>query len=719
MEGSDSFLVTKDGVVMDIQSSPSLHSSTVFANALHTSASPVPSETETQTPTQGHSSTHSQAPTPNQSNSPTSASTQTVCPVCQVPVSTQTQWIEIGTLKPRFIRALKKKYPLRAFPPTHRICTRDLYQLMQARIDALLEEDQQQLSKLQSSAMKHLGEHEHHELNWQRQFEHGWTFGERCADMVAQFGGSWRFIWSLLGFLFAWGTTNVLLGQSFSTGTPWDPYPFTLLNLFLSTLAALQGPIIMMSQNRQTQLDRAQNDYVSKIILRSEHQVRHVNVKLDHLLSEQWRRLLEIQQTQVDLLQMMQLRDHGSQYPTQPGANGGEGESARSSHVFQQVPVKEGSMSEMDLSIFLNPNATPSNAFGMSRRDSTALAAPSSMSNLPVPAMQSEFHWSVETHPDDHVRMLLALHFGLDETTSPYAVDDLLFAHWHTDGDNFIGFIQNVTVEVKNSSPVVRRVVYDLTFNDPSASLDDVFAGEGTVELRNDMDVKCMDLDGRYLRIEIHHKNQASSVYPNGDLPPRYKSTFHLKREDKITDFWRAKLVKLNLTYSPPHQVAVLSLARGQICERMRVDFFPENTVNHAKVYMRRLDLSSLVPQGTNKDGADNEMLSYMKEVVGPRPLSKNWIPVAHALWPENSVPGSNLVADMGGSNNNNKSNALVGTGGVGSGDDAIVAGGGEDGEMLMEAGLVTVEFKERLVGPAVYVFLCDETRVSFRGVVV
>ncbi|KAJ3068711.1 hypothetical protein HDU98_008153 [Podochytrium sp. JEL0797] len=637
------------------------------------------------------------------SSSPTPGDTcQTDCAICDAPLPQpfETQTVEVGTLKPRFLRELKKMFPLRQFPANARVCTKDLAMLLQTRIESLLDTDQRELGKLQNDAMKNLGEYEQTEQNWQKQFEMGWTIGEKMADGVARFGGSWKFIGALVSFLMTWCLTNVLLGQEFSKASPWDPYPFILLNLFLSMIAALQAPVIMMSQNRQAQLDKLQNDYIAKIILRSENQCRHVNAKLDHLLNDQWRRLLEIQQIQTDLLQMMQYRRNGGMKP----------EDLTTEESRQTNTATGQSAADIDTSLFTNPNTTPLNPFGIMRGESFSVITPTAISRLPLSAMAAkpvEVHWSVETHPDDHVRCLLAQYFGLEEKETPYD-SHFVFEHWHTDGDNFMGIVKDVKVEVKHSSPVVRRVVYDLVFNDPSATLDDVLSGEGTVELRNDMDAKCMELDGRYLRVEIHHKGQNPSVFPNGDLPPRYKSTFVNKREDRITEFWKAKLIKVNFTYSPPHQVAVLSLAEGQRCERMRVDFFPNNTVNHAKVFMRRLDPSILSSEG------DVGMISFMKEVVGSRPLDKAWIPVAHALWPENSVPGSNLAADPNGT-----SGGVVGTGGFGSGDDAIVSGGGEDGEMLMESGLVTVMFKEVLVGPAVYVFLCDETRVAFRGVIV
>ena len=124
------------------------------------------------------------------------------------------------------------------------------------------------------------------------------THGEKMADKVASFGGSWTFI-SIFGiFLLVWMIINavLLVNKSF------DPYPFILLNLILSCLAAIQAPIIMMSQNRQEQKDRerAKNDYM--INLKSEMEIRLLHEKMDHLIINQQEKLMEIQQIQVDMM---------------------------------------------------------------------------------------------------------------------------------------------------------------------------------------------------------------------------------------------------------------------------------------------------------------------------------------------------------------------------------------------------------------------------------
>ncbi|HZI52361.1 MAG TPA: DUF1003 domain-containing protein [Chitinophagaceae bacterium] len=122
-------------------------------------------------------------------------------------------------------------------------------------------------------------------------------FSGRIADKVASFGGSWKFIVVFLFIMFAWITANIY----WLTG-PFDPYPFILLNLVLSTIAALQAPVIMMSQNRKEEKDRqrAINDYL--INLKSEVEIRHMHEKVDLLIAEQMKTLFDIQREQVNIM---------------------------------------------------------------------------------------------------------------------------------------------------------------------------------------------------------------------------------------------------------------------------------------------------------------------------------------------------------------------------------------------------------------------------------
>jgi uncharacterized membrane protein len=129
--------------------------------------------------------------------------------------------------------------------------------------------------------------------------EKGFTVGQKIADKVASFGGSWKFIILFGLFIFIWICINIFWAANKS----FDPYPFILLNLILSCLAALQAPVIMMSQNRQEEKDRerAKKDYM--INLKSELEIRILHEKIDHLIMHQQQELLEIQKVQIDLMQ--------------------------------------------------------------------------------------------------------------------------------------------------------------------------------------------------------------------------------------------------------------------------------------------------------------------------------------------------------------------------------------------------------------------------------
>lgn len=125
------------------------------------------------------------------------------------------------------------------------------------------------------------------------------SMGQRLADKVATFGGSWRFIILFSVIIFVWITANIVL----LANKGFDPYPFILLNLILSCLAALQAPVIMMSQNRQEEKDRerAKQDYM--VNLKAELEIRTLHEKLDHLIIHQQQELLNIQQVQVEMLE--------------------------------------------------------------------------------------------------------------------------------------------------------------------------------------------------------------------------------------------------------------------------------------------------------------------------------------------------------------------------------------------------------------------------------
>jgi uncharacterized membrane protein len=124
------------------------------------------------------------------------------------------------------------------------------------------------------------------------------TFGERLSDKIAEFGGSWAFIISFFSFILLWIAVNLFLLST----RAYDPYPFILLNLILSCLAAIQAPIIMMSQNRQEQKDRLRAEHDYQVNLKAELEIKLLHEKMDHLIVHQHHRLLEIQELQAGYL---------------------------------------------------------------------------------------------------------------------------------------------------------------------------------------------------------------------------------------------------------------------------------------------------------------------------------------------------------------------------------------------------------------------------------
>ena len=168
-------------------------------------------------------------------------------------------------------------------------------------IQQLLEEEHGELSKLDIEVLKSIANADTLAKNINEELTETLSYGQKIADRVASFGGSWRFIISFGIILFIW----ILFNSIALAYQPFDPYPFILLNLVLSCIAALQAPVIMMSQNRQEEKDRlrAQNDYM--VNLKAELEIRQLHEKIDHLLIQQGHRFMEIQQIQIDLMEQI------------------------------------------------------------------------------------------------------------------------------------------------------------------------------------------------------------------------------------------------------------------------------------------------------------------------------------------------------------------------------------------------------------------------------
>lgn len=161
------------------------------------------------------------------------------------------------------------------------VCNSDYQSYQIKHLKQLLKEERGKISGLEQQVIDSFKSQELLTEDTNKSLEESLTFGERVADKVSSFGGSWKFILLFFSFMLGWMFLNtyVLLQDQF------DPYPYILLNLTLSCLAAVQAPIIMMSQNRRAERDhiQAENDY--KVNLKAELQIRHLNMKLDRFIN--------------------------------------------------------------------------------------------------------------------------------------------------------------------------------------------------------------------------------------------------------------------------------------------------------------------------------------------------------------------------------------------------------------------------------------------------
>ena len=219
-----------------------------------------------------------------------------ICQVCKKPKSPNSGMIA-ELIRPSLLEFIKKRLP--DLDSKGFICFDDLGEFRKDYIKEVLEDEIGELSALDNEVVESLQQHEILSSDISKQFERKLTFGERLSDHIAEFGGSWKFLITFGAVLLIWIAINgvILVTHAF------DPYPFILLNLILSCLAAVQAPIIMMSQNRAEARDRlrAENDY--KVNLKAELEIRHLHEKIDHLLRRQYNRLFEIQQIQIELLE--------------------------------------------------------------------------------------------------------------------------------------------------------------------------------------------------------------------------------------------------------------------------------------------------------------------------------------------------------------------------------------------------------------------------------
>jgi len=188
-------------------------------------------------------------------------------------------------------------YPL--FEKNHYISLSELNLIRRNYLTYLIIQEKGELAVIDNDVLRAIENNSFLSENIQDLPETKITFGQKVADKVADFGGSWTFIIFFFSFILIWMIINIWVLAT----KPFDPYPFILLNLILSCLAAIQAPIIMMSQNRQEQKDRQRSEHDYKINLKAELEIKLLHEKMDHILIHQNKKLLEIQEIQTDYLE--------------------------------------------------------------------------------------------------------------------------------------------------------------------------------------------------------------------------------------------------------------------------------------------------------------------------------------------------------------------------------------------------------------------------------
>ena len=204
-----------------------------------------------------------------------------------------------SSLRPALAERIAKAQP--GWQPDGFVCFEDLSRLRAQFVTDMLVTQKGELSSMETQVLGSIKKEEILARKLMREEHRKDTFGQRMADKLATLGGSWTFLISFGSFLALWIGANLLVAVFGKPG--FDPYPFIFLNLMLSCLAAVQAPVIMMSQNRQDQRDRkhAESDY--QVNLKAELEIRSLHEKMDHLLDHQWQYLMEIQQIQVELME--------------------------------------------------------------------------------------------------------------------------------------------------------------------------------------------------------------------------------------------------------------------------------------------------------------------------------------------------------------------------------------------------------------------------------
>lgn len=223
---------------------------------------------------------------------------QSTCTVTQKQFPSE-ELIPVQQLRKPLLHILKQQHP--DVDLNGQISLEVVQQLRKTYIEQLLTKELGSITDLEKDVIGSIAQNEVISENIDNPTGKKTSLGDRIADKVASFGGSWTFIIIFFIVLIVWMGVNALLLRD----KGFDPYPFILLNLLLSCIAAIQAPIIMMSQNRQEAKDRVRGEHDYKINLKAELEVRLLHEKMDHVLQEQKQKLHEIEKMHLDVLRLL------------------------------------------------------------------------------------------------------------------------------------------------------------------------------------------------------------------------------------------------------------------------------------------------------------------------------------------------------------------------------------------------------------------------------
>ena len=210
--------------------------------------------------------------------------------------------VKIDDIRPSLAERIRADYP--DLPKDAKISRNELARYRMIYVEELLQKEHGEFTELDRQVVESIARQDTIAENSEDEFEEHRSLGEKLSDQLASFGGSWSFLISFAALLLIWMGFNLIQGET----RAFDPYPFILLNLLLSCIAAIQAPIIMMSQKRQEAKDRLRslNDY--RVNLKAELEIQHLHEKMDYLISKQWQRLAEIQHMQLEIMQEERMR---------------------------------------------------------------------------------------------------------------------------------------------------------------------------------------------------------------------------------------------------------------------------------------------------------------------------------------------------------------------------------------------------------------------------